>query len=55
MNSDLLKWLIQQFPNFLGLLLLAVMLYMVNEQTNQRFDNQFTLLYTCLTSSGAIR
>jgi len=55
MNGDLIKEIIRNFPNLLGLIVLSYVLWLINAQTNQRMDNLLNLLVNCFTSQGVIR
>lgn len=52
MTQELIERLITQLPNFVGLVVLSYVLWLINEQTNARLDLQFDYLLTCLTQQG---
>lgn len=54
MTNDILKWLAERFPNLLGLLILAGVLWLINSQTQARLDNHFELLVSCLKATGQL-
>jgi hypothetical protein len=54
MNGDFVKWLIQQFPNFAGLIALVVILIIGFSRLVSRYDRQADLLYSCLINSGVV-
>lgn len=49
MNGDTLRLLLRNFPNFMGLVVLAAALFVINNQTNERLDRQFDALVSCLS------
>lgn len=47
-NSEVIKLLLNNFPNFMGLVFLSIVLYIINNQTGERLDRQFDVLVACL-------
>jgi hypothetical protein len=50
LNGEFLKIVIQNMPNFVGLVFLGVVLFIVNNQTGERLDRQFDVLVACLST-----
>lgn len=52
MPLKLIEELIKQIPNFIGLVVLAYVLWLINEQTNARLDVYFQYLLSCFQAQG---
>jgi len=52
MSTDFIRELIKGLPNLAGLVILAYVLWLIQQDTVARLDRQFEFLVACLQASG---